>query len=139
MSSSSGRSETDECKYAPDHKDRAARDLLFAIGDRTAITGLRLSGLSDRPPATLSAATQTIKTDQETQCSAGSPFSCRLLSYNRGDATGVAALFSENARLGETKGRAEIQKTQAAEFAKTRRRCQGGFDGFKVPGNLAVG
>lgn len=60
-------------------------------------------------------------------------------SYNRGDATSVAALFSEDARLGETKGRAEIQKRLAAEFEKTRRRCQGNFDGFEVLGNLAVG
>ena len=60
-------------------------------------------------------------------------------SFNRGDASGVAALFSEDARLGETKGRAEIQKTLAAEFEKTQRRCQGGFDGFEVLGNLAVG
>ena len=41
-------------------------------------------------------------------------------SYNRGDASGVAALFSENARLEATEGRAEIQKTLAAEFEKTR-------------------
>jgi ketosteroid isomerase-like protein len=60
-------------------------------------------------------------------------------AYNRGGATGVAALFSENARLGDTKGRAEIQKTLAAEFEKTERRCQGNFDGFEVLGNLAVG
>jgi ketosteroid isomerase-like protein len=60
-------------------------------------------------------------------------------SYNRGDASGVAALFSENARLGETKGRAEIHKTLAAEFEKTQRRCQGDFDGFEVLGDLAVG
>jgi ketosteroid isomerase-like protein len=60
-------------------------------------------------------------------------------SFNRGDASGVAALFSENARLGETNGRAEIQKTLAAEFEKTQRRCHGDFDGFKVLGNLAVG
>jgi ketosteroid isomerase-like protein len=60
-------------------------------------------------------------------------------SFNRGDASGVAALFSENARLEETKGRAEIQKTLAAEFEKTQRRCQGDFDGFKVLGDLAVG
>jgi ketosteroid isomerase-like protein len=60
-------------------------------------------------------------------------------SYNRGDALGVAALFSENARLGETKGRAEIQKTLAAEFEKTQHQCHGDFDGFKVLGNLAVG
>jgi ketosteroid isomerase-like protein len=60
-------------------------------------------------------------------------------AYNRGDATGVAALFSEDARLGDTKGRAEIQKTLAAEFEKTQRRCQGGFDGFEVLDDLAVG
>jgi ketosteroid isomerase-like protein len=60
-------------------------------------------------------------------------------SFNRGDASGVAALFSENARLGETVGRAEIQKTLAAEFEKTQRRCEGDFDGFKVLGDLAVG
>jgi ketosteroid isomerase-like protein len=60
-------------------------------------------------------------------------------SYNRGDASGVAALFSENARLGETKGRAEIQKTLAAEFAEAQRQCHGAFDGFKVLGDLAVG
>ena len=46
-------------------------------------------------------------------------------SYNRGDATGVAALFSENARLAATEGRAAIQKTLAAEFEKTPRRCKG--------------
>ena len=60
-------------------------------------------------------------------------------SFNRGDASGVAALFSENARLGETEGRAEIQKRLAAEFEKTQRQCQGDFDGFKVLGDLAVG
>jgi len=60
-------------------------------------------------------------------------------SFNRGDASGVAALFSENARLGKTKGRAEIQKTLASEFEKSPRRCQGDFDGFKVLGDLAVG
>jgi ketosteroid isomerase-like protein len=60
-------------------------------------------------------------------------------SYNRGDASGVAALFSENARLGETKGRAEIQKALATEFEETQRRCQGDFDGFQVLGDLAVG
>jgi ketosteroid isomerase-like protein len=60
-------------------------------------------------------------------------------SFNRGDASGVAALFSENARLEETEGRAEIQKRLAAEFEKTQRRCQGDFDGFKVLGDLAVG
>jgi ketosteroid isomerase-like protein len=60
-------------------------------------------------------------------------------SFNRGDASGVAALFSENARLEETVGRAEIQKRLAAEFEKTQRRCQGDFDGFKVLGDLAVG
>jgi ketosteroid isomerase-like protein len=60
-------------------------------------------------------------------------------SYNRGDAAGVAALFSEDARLGETKGRAEIQKTLTAEFEKKQRRCQGNFDGFRVLGELAVG
>jgi ketosteroid isomerase-like protein len=60
-------------------------------------------------------------------------------SFNGQDASGVAALFSENARLGETTGRAEIQKTLAAEFEKTQRQCQGDFDGFKVLGDLAVG
>jgi ketosteroid isomerase-like protein len=60
-------------------------------------------------------------------------------SFNRQDASGVAALFSENARLGATTGRAEIQKTLAAEFEKTQRQCQGDFDGFKVLGDLAVG
>jgi ketosteroid isomerase-like protein len=60
-------------------------------------------------------------------------------SFNRGDASGVVALFSENARLEETEGRGEIQKRLAAEFEKTQRRCQGDFDGFKVLGDLAVG
>jgi ketosteroid isomerase-like protein len=60
-------------------------------------------------------------------------------SFNRGDASGVAALFSDDARLQETAGRAEIQKRLAAEFEKTQRRCQGDFDGFKVLGDLAVG
>jgi ketosteroid isomerase-like protein len=60
-------------------------------------------------------------------------------SFNRGDASGVAALFSQNARLEETEGRAEIQKRLAAEFEKTQRQCQGDFDGFKVLGDLAVG
>jgi ketosteroid isomerase-like protein len=60
-------------------------------------------------------------------------------SFNRGDASGVAALFSENARLGDRMGRAEIQKTLASEFEKTPRHCQGDFDGFRVLGNLAVG
>jgi ketosteroid isomerase-like protein len=60
-------------------------------------------------------------------------------SYNRGDATGVAALFSENARLAATEGRAAIQKTLAAEFEKTPRRCEGDFDGFKILRDLAVG
>jgi hypothetical protein len=60
-------------------------------------------------------------------------------SFNRGEASGVAALFSENARLQETNGRAEIQKRLAAEFEKTQRRCEGDFNGFKVLGNLAVG
>jgi ketosteroid isomerase-like protein len=60
-------------------------------------------------------------------------------SFNRQNAEGVAALFSESARLGNTNGRAEIRKTLAAEFEKTQRRCQGGFDGFNVLGDLAVG
>lgn len=60
-------------------------------------------------------------------------------SFNGQDASGVAALFSENARLAGTTGRAEIQKVLAAEFEKSHRRCQGDFDGFKVLGDLAVG
>jgi len=60
-------------------------------------------------------------------------------SFNRGDASGVAALFSEHARLQETEGRAEIQNKLAAEFEKTQRRCQGNFDGLKVLRDLAVG
>ncbi len=59
--------------------------------------------------------------------------------FNGQDASGVAALFSENGRLAETTGRAGIQKRLAAEFEKTQRRCQGDFDGFKVLGDLAVG
>ena len=60
-------------------------------------------------------------------------------SFNQGDASGVAVLFSEKARLQETVGRAEIQKTLAAEFEKKQRRCQGDFDGFKVLGGSCCG
>ncbi len=60
-------------------------------------------------------------------------------SWNRGDASGVAALFSENARLGETNGRAEIEKVLAGILEKRQCQCQGNFEGFKVLGDLAVG
>jgi len=60
-------------------------------------------------------------------------------SYNRGDAAAVAALFSEDARLLDLKGRASIRKAMADDFAKTKYQCAGGFDGFRLLGDLAVG
>jgi len=60
-------------------------------------------------------------------------------AYNRGDAAAVAGFFSPDARLAHSKGRANIQKALAADFARTQFQCAGSFAGFRVLGDLAVG
>lgn len=59
-------------------------------------------------------------------------------SFNRGDAIGLASLFSESARLEELHGRAAILKSLEAQFEKTQYQCAGAYDGLRILGNLAV-
>jgi len=60
------------------------------------------------------------------------------VSYNAGDAAGVAMLFAPDARLGEISGRAAIEASLASDFERTTYRCTGRFDGIRVLGTLAV-
>ena len=59
--------------------------------------------------------------------------------HNAGDAAGVAALYSQDAVFTKFKGRAAFEKDLAAQFAKDKVTCSGGYDAFQEIAGSAVG
>lgn len=60
-------------------------------------------------------------------------------AYNRGDATAVANLFTDSAKLGPDQGRGAIQANLKQAFARTNYNCTGRFEAIREIGELAVG
>ena len=60
-------------------------------------------------------------------------------AYNRGDAVGVANLFTATAKLGPDEGRAAISAALKRAFLKTTYDCTGQFEMIREIGDLAVG
>jgi uncharacterized protein (TIGR02246 family) len=60
-------------------------------------------------------------------------------AYNAGDVQGVARLYTEDAVVGNNRGRAAYAADLTARFAKVKSTCSGAFDGFQVAGASAVG
>jgi uncharacterized protein (TIGR02246 family) len=59
--------------------------------------------------------------------------------HNAADAAGVAALYTQDAVFTKLKGRAALEKDLAAQFAKDKVTCSGGFDAFQEIAGSAVG
>jgi len=59
--------------------------------------------------------------------------------HNAGDAAGVAALYTQDAVFTKFKGRAALEKDLAAQFAKNKVTCSGGFDAFQEIAGSAAG
>jgi uncharacterized protein (TIGR02246 family) len=60
-------------------------------------------------------------------------------AYNRGDATAVASLFTDSAKLGPDRGRGAIQANLKRAFAKTNYNGTGRLETIREIGELAVG
>jgi len=60
-------------------------------------------------------------------------------AYNEEDAEGIADLYTADANVGSAIGRSAIIASFEAEWADANRSCSGGFDGFRLVGDLATG
>jgi len=58
--------------------------------------------------------------------------------FNASDASGIAAMFTLDARFGAERGRDAISSSLAADFSKTQYHCNGNYDDFRELGDLAV-